>query len=35
MSVHHCWPSDVQFARIQPLLPDKVLGVPLVEEPLA
>ena len=32
MSDHHFWLSDAQFARIQPLLPDKVRGVPRVDD---
>ena len=32
MSDHHFWPSDARFARIQPLLPNKVRGVPRVDD---
>ena len=32
MSDHHFWPSDAQFARIQPLLPNKVRSVPRVDD---
>ena len=32
MSDHHFWLSDAQFARIQPLLPNKVRGVPRVDD---
>ena len=35
MSDHHFWLSDAQFARIQPLLPNKVRGVPRVDEEYA
>ena len=31
-SNHHFWPSDAQFARLQPLLPNKVRGVPRVDD---
>ena len=32
MSEHHFWLSDAQFARLQPLLPNKVRGVPRVDD---
>ena len=32
MSDHHFWLSDAQFARIQPLLPNKVRGVRRVDD---
>ena len=32
MSDHHFWLSDEQFARMQPLLPDKPRGVPRVDD---
>ena len=32
MSDHHFWLSDARFARIQPLLPNKVRGVPRVDD---
>ena len=32
MSDHRFWLSDAQFARIQPLLPNKVRGVPRVDD---
>ena len=32
MSDHHFWLSDCQFARIQPLLPNKPRGVPRVDD---
>ena len=32
MSDHKFWLSDAQFARIQPLLPNKVRGVPRVDD---
>jgi putative transposase len=32
MSDHHFWLSDSQFARIQPLLPNKPRGVPRVDD---
>ena len=32
MSDHHFWLSDAQFARLQPLLPNKVRGVPRVDD---
>ena len=32
MSDHHFWLSDRQFARIQPLLPNKPRGVPRVDD---
>ena len=32
MSDDHFWLSDAQFARIQPLLPNKVRGVPRVDD---
>ncbi len=32
MSDHHFWLSDVQFARLQPLLPNKPRGVPRVDD---
>jgi transposase len=31
MSDHHFWLSDAQFARLQPLLPNKSRGVPRVD----
>jgi len=32
MSAHHFWLSDEQFARLQPLLPNKPRGVPRVDD---
>ncbi len=32
MSDYHFWLSDARFARIQPLLPNKVRGVPRVDD---
>jgi transposase len=32
MSNHHFWLSHTQFARLEPLLPDKVRGVPRVDD---
>ena len=32
MSDHNFWLSDAQFARLQPLLPNKVRGVPRVDD---
>ena len=32
MSDHHFWLSDDQFARLQPLLPNKPRGVPRVDD---
>ncbi len=32
MSDHHYWLSDEQFARLQPLLPNKPRGVPRVDD---
>ena len=32
MSDHHFWLSDAQFARLKPLLPNKVRGVPRVDD---
>ena len=32
MSDHHFWLSDTQFARLKPLLPNKVRGVPRVDD---
>ena len=32
MSSHHFWLSDTQFARLEPLLPNKVRGVPRVDD---
>jgi len=32
MSDHHFWLSDVQFARLQPLLPNKPRGVARVDD---
>lgn len=32
MSNHHFWLSDEQFARVQPLLPNKPRGVPRVDD---
>lgn len=32
MSSHHFWLSDAQFARLQPLLPNKPRGVPRVDD---
>ena len=32
MSEHPFWLSDAQFARLQPLLPNKVRGVPRVDD---
>jgi transposase len=32
LSDHHFWLSDRQFARIQPLLPNKPRGVPRVDD---
>ena len=32
MSQHHFWLSDQQFARLQPLLPNKPRGVPRVDD---
>ncbi len=32
MPDHHFWLSDAQFARLQPLLPNKVRGVPRVDD---
>lgn len=32
MSDHRFWLSDAQFARLQPLLPNKVRGVPRVDD---
>jgi transposase len=32
MSNHHFWLSDAQFARLQPLLPNKPRGVPRVDD---
>ena len=32
MSEHHFWLSDAQFARLEPLLPNKPRGVPRVDD---
>ena len=32
MADHHFWLSDEQFARLQPLLPNKPRGVPRVDD---
>ena len=32
MSDHHFWLSETQFARLQPLLPNKPRGVPRVDD---
>ena len=32
MSDHHFWLSNAQFARLQPLLPNKPRGVPRVDD---
>jgi len=32
MSDHHFWLSEAQFARLKPLLPNKVRGVPRVDD---
>ncbi len=32
MSDHHFWLSDVQSARLEPLLPNKPTGVPRVDD---
>ena len=32
MSRHHAWLSEAQFIRLQPLLPNKVRGVPRVDD---
>jgi transposase len=32
MSEHHFWLTDAQFARLQPLLPNKPRGVPRVDD---
>lgn len=32
MAAHHFWFTDVQFARLQPLLPNKPRGVPRVDD---
>ena len=32
MSDHHFWLSEAQFARLQPLLPNKPRGVPRVDD---
>ena len=32
MADHYFWLSDVQFARLQPLLPNKVRGVPRADD---
>ncbi len=32
MPEHYFWLSDTQFARLQPLLPNKVRGVPRVDD---
>ena len=32
MSRHHFWLSEAQFARLSPLLPNKPLGVPRVDD---
>jgi transposase len=32
MSDHHFWLSDTQFARLEPLLPNKPRGVPRVDD---
>ena len=32
MPEHDFWLSDAQFARLQPLLPNKVRGVPRVDD---
>lgn len=32
MPEHYFWLSDAQFARLQPLLPNKVRGVPRVDD---
>ena len=32
MSDHPFWLSDAQFARLKPLLPNKVRGVPRVDD---
>ena len=32
MSDHHFWLSEVQFARLEPLLPNKPRGVPRVDD---
>jgi putative transposase len=32
MSDHHFWLSEAQFARLQPLLPNKPRGVPRVTD---
>ncbi len=32
MSDHHFWLSDARFDRIRPLLPNKVRGVPRIDD---
>jgi putative transposase len=32
MGSHHFWLSDAHFARLEPLLPNKVRGVPRVDD---
>jgi transposase len=32
MGTHHFWLSETQFARLAPLLPNKVRGVPRVDD---
>ena len=32
MSDHHFWLSEIQFAKLQPLLPNKPRGVPRVDD---
>jgi transposase len=32
MSHHHFWLSEAQFARLQPVLPNKPRGVPRVDD---
>ena len=32
MPEHYFWLSDAQFARLQPLLPNKVRGVPRIDD---
>jgi hypothetical protein len=32
MSDHHFWLSEAQFARLEPLLPNKPRGVPRVDD---
>lgn len=32
MSDHHFWLSEAQFARLEPLLPNKTRGVPRVDD---